>query len=75
MRTVEAANYFRSSAILVAAIGLLKAHGETPDAPSLSLFSGPANDGTVAVTINDTANHVWILQRSPDLQHWAEVGA
>jgi cytochrome c peroxidase len=29
----------------------------------------------VTLTVNDPANHVWIVQQSSDMQHWSEVGA
>jgi len=45
-------------------------------AQSIERASLSVNSGTnVTVTINDRGNHVWILQRSSNLQEWSELGA
>src|SRR6185503_4153778 len=47
---------------------------ETPATAVLNLASR-TNSNTAVLTITDPANHVWIVQRSYDLQKWSEVGA
>src|SRR5580765_5415181 len=47
---------------------------ETP-APAVLNLASRTNSNTAVLTITDPANHVWIVQRSYDLQKWSEVGA
>jgi len=43
-----------------------------PDAPVLNSITTGTN---IVVSVNDPANHVWILERSVDFQQWSEVAA
>jgi len=43
--------------------------------PNSILTITPGVTNAANVTINDPYNHVWLLQSSPDLQNWSEVGA
>ena len=43
-----------------------------PPSSTLTIAPGVV---TNSVTINDPYNHVWVLQKSSDLQNWSEVGA
>ncbi len=73
MKAPNAVTCIGHSATLLALCGFLatRASAQSP-APALLNSSFGSN---VTVTVNDPANHVWIVQRSTDLQHWSEAGA
>src|SRR6266436_4321191 len=73
MKTVSVETFLQYSVLLVLACGIraIAASPQAPEPVSLSI----ATDTNITVTVNDPANHVWIVEQSSDFQEWFEVGA
>jgi len=72
MKATNPTTQFWHSAILLLAYLFPFSHAwaESPAAASLNIAAA----SNITVTVNDAANHVWIVQRSSDFQEWTEVG-
>ena len=73
MKTTHAVSSLEYSVLVVLAsgIGITDARPQAPAPVPLGITTGT----NVSVSVNDPANHVWIVQRSSDMQEWSEVGA
>jgi len=73
MKTTHAVTSLGYSVLVVLAsgIGITDARAQAPAAVRLGITAGT----NVGVSVNDPANHVWIVLRSSDMQEWSEVGA
>src|SRR5207245_4958632 len=73
MTTTHAVTSLEYSVLVVLAsgIGITDARAQAPAPVPLGITA----DTNVIVSVNDPANHVWIVQHSSDMQEWSEVGA
>jgi len=64
---------FRYTAILITAcsLSISRATDQSPVSASLTIVTA----SNITVTVNDPANHVWVVEQSSDAQAWSEVGA
>ncbi|MDB6129698.1 MAG: hypothetical protein JWM04_805 [Verrucomicrobiales bacterium] len=75
MKTNLVGKYLIQGALLSAF--LCQANSSRADLPigSALSISPPGSASAVKITINDPANHVWILKGSADLKNWSELEA
>src|SRR4051794_37450167 len=71
MKATKAVTPLGHAAALIAAcsLSLTCASAQSPAPATLNISPG----SNVTVTVNDPANHVWIIQSSTDLQQWSEA--
>src|SRR2546421_12990545 len=73
MKTTHAVTSLEYSVLvgLASGIGITDSRAQAPAPVPLGITAGT----NVSVSVNDPANHVWIVQRSSDMQQWSDVGA